>query len=330
MILKDLKFNYGFLKTFLFDLGYGEIIYLVPLILLFPRNLLFYKKTFDFIIFLGILYIAFDILALKSLLNSDRTSVTSQEIVELSTDLSFPVGFLLLTYAYHSKKKRLFALGIVLLTIFFAIIRARRSLILMTSGTIIASYILYLFTAKSKFLILYLSILIIFIGAIYATAVYKPESGIFGYLMERGQEDTRTGVELYFYDDMKPKDWIIGRGINGEYFCPDIEPNQITNYRDVIETGYLQIILKGGIISLGLFLLITIPAIIKGLFHSKNILSKAAALWIMVALLSLYPTIIISFTLRYILVWISIGICYSQTIRAIPENKMKEYFQTMV
>ncbi len=188
------------------------------------------------------------------------------------------------------------------------------------------SYILYLFTAKSKFLILYLSLLIIFIGAIYATSLYKPEKSVFGFVIERGQEDTRENVEFYFNADMKTKDWIMGRGINGAYYCPGVEETQITNYRDVIETGYLQIILKGGIISLGLLLLITIPAVIKGLFYSKNILSKGAAIWILLALLSSYPTIIHSFTLRYLLVWVSIGICYSKHIRAIPENKMKEYF----
>lgn len=330
LVLKGFRFNYDFLKSFLFNLGFGGIIYFVPLILLFPRNLLFYKKTFDCIILLGILYVAFDILALKALLNSDRSSLDSQAIVELSTDLSLPAGFILLTSAYHSNKKRLIAVGVVALTLFFAIIRARRSLILMTSEIIISSYILYLFSSKRKLLNIFIPILLTLVVSIYATSAYKPENGIFGYLIERGKEDTRTGVELYFYDDMKTKDWILGRGINGEYFCPDIEPNQVTNYRDVIETGYLQIILKGGIISLGLLLLITIPAIIKGLFYSKNILSKAAAIWIMLALLSLYPIIVTAFTLRYLLVWISIGICYSKKIRQIPEDVMRKYFQPTV
>ena len=318
MIFKAYKLiNYTFFKSFLFDLGYGGIIYLIPLILLFPRNLAFYKKMFHIIFLFGIIYIGYDILFFKSLLNSDRTDLLSMGVVELSTDLSFPVGFLLLTYSYHSNKKRLLAIGVIVLTLFFAIIRARRGLILMTSEIIISAYILYLFSSKRKFIFLYISILLIFVGAIYASALYKPEKSMFGFLIERGKEDTRTGVELYFYDDMKTTDWIMGRGINGEYFCPDIEPGQLTNYRDVIETGYLQIILKGGIISLGLLLLITIPAIIKGLFYSKNILSKAAAIWILLALISMYPAIVASFTLRYLLVWISIGICYSKKIRQI-------------
>jgi len=44
-------------------------------------------------------------------------------------------------------------------------------------------------------------------------------------------EDTRSGVEICFYQDMGIKDWIIGRGMIGEYFCPGIDPNEVTSYR---------------------------------------------------------------------------------------------------
>jgi hypothetical protein len=166
----------------------------------------------------------------------------------------------------------------------------------------------------------------ILIGIVYTIHLYKPaENRIFAYVMERGNDDTRTGVELYFYADMKIKDWIIGRGINGEYFCPDIEEQQVTNYRNVIETGYLQVILKGGLISLGLLLLIALPAFIKGLFFSKNIFSKAAAIWIFWVLISMYPAVVNSFTLRYLLFWIAIGICYSENIRNMSDNSVKQF-----
>ena len=158
--------------------------------------------------------------------------------------------------------------------------------------------------------------------------MYRPhENKIFGFLIERGDEDTRTGVELYFYDDMKTKDWIVGRGIEGEYFCPDIEEDQLTDYRQTIETGYLQTILNGGLISLCLYLLIAIPALIKGFFFSKNILSKAAALWILMSIINSYPTTINAFTLDYLIVWVSIGICYSKEIRRIPEFELQKFFQ---
>jgi hypothetical protein len=141
-------------------------------------------------------------------------------------------------------------------------------------------------------------------------------------IAERGDENTRKGVELYFYNDMGTDDWIVGRGINGEYYCPDVTEDQSSNYRDLIETGYLQIILKGGLIRLILFLLISIPAVFLGLFSSKNLLSKASAIWIIIALISLYPSTVESFSLQYLLVWISIGICYSKEIRNLSNTKV--------
>jgi hypothetical protein len=284
--------------------------------------------VFDVIIIFGIFYIIYDILFIKDLINSDRSSVTSRQIVETFSALSFSSGFLLLTYSYHSKKRQLLAIGVTVLALLFAVIRARRGLIFMYGTMIFLSYIFYVFHSKLKLLIIYLTVFIILVGAVYVNGVYKPYNNrIYGFLIERGDEDSRTGAELYFYDDMKTKDWVIGKGIKGEYFCP-LEENRITNYRDAIETGYLQTILNGGLISLGLFLLIAIPGIIKGIFYSKNVLSKAAGIWIFMSIINSYPSTVNAFTLQYLLVWISIGICYSKEIRMMPESNMKDIFLT--
>jgi hypothetical protein len=183
------------------------------------------------------------------------------------------------------------------------------------------SYLLYVIYSKNKVFIFYFSIVIITVVSLYAVNIYNIKTNrVFSFVAERADEDTRTGVELYFYEDMKPMDWIIGRGINGKYYCPNVDEDEVSNYRSVIETGYLQIILKGGVVSLGLLLLITVPAIFKGIFYSSNILSKAAGIWILLALLSLYPATVDTFSMRYILMWISVGICYSKEIRNIPDS----------
>ena len=319
----EFPLNYNFAKDFIFGGGGHGLTYFTPLILLFPRNFTFYKKVFDIIIIFGILYLLLDIIFINKLLSSGQDTI-SQGIVENLSEISLPLGFILLTYIYHSNKRNLFAIGLILLTLLFTIIRARRGLIIITSSIIVSSYLLYFIKSKKKYLIIYLSILISALGALYASQVYKINNNrIFSFLAERGKEDSRTGVELYFYDDMKTKDWIIGKGINGEYFCPDMSEDQITNYRNVIETGYLQIILKGGIISLSLLLLIAIPACIKGIFFSKNILSKAGGIWIFLFITNLYPQNAVSFDLSYLLVWISIGICYSDKIRQMSDHNIR-------
>ena len=331
VIARGIEFppSYDFIKTTLITGGGNDgLVYIAPLIILFPRNAIFYKKLFDVIIFFGVIYLMLDVMFIKNLLHSGEDKL-SLGIVEALSGLSIPVAFILLTYLYHSNKKNLLAIGIILITLLFAIIRARRGLIIITSSVIIFSFLLYFFHSKRKIITIYLVILITVLGILYASNIYNiNNSKIFSLLVERGTEDTRTGVELYFYDDMKEIDWIIGRGMGGEYYCPDITGDQITNYRNLIETGYLQIILKGGIISLGLLLLMIIPAFIKGIFFSKNLLSTAAGIWILVFMISSYPAIQTWFSLNYFLVWISIGVCFSKKIRNMTDDEIKFELQS--
>ena len=169
---------------------------------------------------------------------------------------------------------------------------------------------------------------VIFIGFIALFMAGRKTPAMFSFLVDRGEEDTRSGVEVYMYADMSTTDWIIGKGINGEYYCPIVDNvNDATGYRAYIETGYLQIILKGGVLGLALLLLILIPAIYKGLFKSRNILSKAAAIWILLWILYEYPTIGFNFSMHYILVWICVGICYSKKIRKMADSTIKFYLQ---
>lgn len=322
VILRGFSLDRVFLQNMLFDAFGGLMPYFAPLILLFPLNISLYKKVFNVIILSGIFYIFYAAAFIKDFLH---TSSLSPEIVEGSSLLSIPVCFLLLTFPYHSLKRKIFSIILILLTLLFAIIQARRALIFLCLSQIGFSYLLYLFNSKKKLLFILSTLFIFFIGTVYVPDIYSQrENSIFSFLNERGLEDTRTPVETYFFLDMKDKDLVIGRGINGQYFCPNIET--ISGYRNVIETGYLQIILKGGIIKLALILLITLPAIFKGLFFSKNTLSKAAGLWILLWVIYLFPGNTEAFSFYYLLVWISIGICYSKTIRNIPEDKMKLYF----
>ena len=306
--------------------NYGILQYFAPLLLLFPKKLSFYKKTFSVILIIGIISILLDALFINDLLSSDHsTNNRPQGVVENLADLSYPVSFLLLTHIYHSKKINVFAFAVLILSLLFAIIRARRGLIFIFSSTLLLSYLVVMFSSSKKIPILFISILISLIATLFITTAYKQfSSGIFTFINERGTDDTRTGVELYFYDDFKGSDWIFGRGLSGEYFCPDADQTATTNFRDVIETGYLQIILKGGIISLGLLILISVPAIFLGLFYSRNLLSKVAALWIILRIIYSYPTMVNVFSLNYLLMWISIGICYSKEIRQIPEIILKD------
>jgi len=326
VIIRGFIFNYSSLKFMLFDAEFGLFRYFVPLVLLFPKDLLYYRKLFNVIVILGLVFLFYDIIFRGNLLDLNYTNNNTKFTFEyFAKILSIPAGFLMLTFTYHPTRRKLFALFIIAVSVGFALFRARRALLFMTVVPLVFSYLLFLYEGKRKFLIIIFSI---FIGAFllsYGVKVYNENrSGMFALITERIYENTRSAVETNFYQDMTTRDWIIGKGINGEYYSPGIDIGNTTGYRGMIETDYLNIILKGGIVSLVLLFLIAIPAIVKGLFYSKNLLAKAAAFWILIWLMELYPANVNSFSLNHLLVWISIGICYSKEIRNHPESYISE------
>jgi hypothetical protein len=328
VVLRGVPANYIDARASIFDGWYGIFIYATPLMMLFPKNIAYLKKAFDAILIIGVIYIVYCVKFKGQLLNPDGESQLSQLVVEyFSKNLGIPCGFILLTYIYHSNWRRALGLVVMLLTLVVSAIRARRGLIFMAFCPLLFSYVIFFFRNKRRFSVVLLSVGLLAGLGFYGYKLYNENrKGVFSLITERADEDTRSGVEVCFYDDLKTKDWIAGKGMKGTYFCPGVEADGYMNFRSMIETDYLNLILKGGFISLGLLLMIAIPAVIKGLFYSKNLLSKAAATWVLFWLMDLYPATVYTFTLNCLLVWICIGICYSKAIRNMPESEVKEIF----
>jgi len=327
IIARGFQLDKDYLMYLFLDSTGGLFLYLSPLIILFPLNLINFKKISNVAIILGACFLIFSFMFMGELLDSE--SENGQRILEyFARYLSITCGFILLLSAYQSNRRNLFSLFVIGLTFFFAIVRARRGLIFMSSSILVFSFIFYFYANKGNLVKRFLPVLLLPFALIYGINAYQANSsGTFSFINERIDEDSRSGVEKLFFMDMTIQDWIIGKGISGEYAYAGIDENNTTNRRGVIETDYLQIILKGGIISLGILLLIAVPAIIKGLFYSNNTLSKVAGLWILFWMVDLYPTTVTNFALNYLIVWICIGICYSHQIRNLPDELIKEFFQ---
>lgn len=334
VVFRGLNMEYSMIKIMLFEAWFGILLYAAPLTLLLPQNLFFYRRLFDLILLFCLFYLALDVLFIKDLI-APHTLVDGKEpigkyIVEtFSKTLGVTAGFILLTYAYHSRSRNMLALITVLVTIVFGIIRARRGLIFMTSLPLMIAFFLYLY--RSHVRLKGLMIFLVFSGGLflntYAVGLFH-KGDLFQQLEKRVMEDTRSGVEVRFFRDLSLQDWVIGKGMMGKYYCPEVpSPNDVRGFRYVIETDFLQIILKGGLISLLLLFGILIPAAVKGIFQSKNLLAKAAGIWIILALINMYPSTVNTFTLNYLLVWVSVGICFSKTIRYMSDETLKLYFR---
>lgn len=329
IIMRGFHLNYQYLNNSLFDDYDGLFPYLAPIVLLFPQKISLYKRIFQVVVVLALLYLVLDVYDFRILISRDISDVKSRNAVEsLSRHLALPCGFILLTYSYQIKQVKYLAWIVVTLTILLAIVRARRGMLFSLAAPVSFTCIIYFLESKKKTGVFFVALFSLFIIAIYGMQFFS-ESSFFNSFKSRVGEDTRSGVEECLYNDMKGMDWIVGKGINGTYYCPSVDPSAKTNYRSIIETDYLNVILKGGIISISLLLLISIPAAVKGIFYSNNNLGRASGFWILLWLLSLYPTTVVAFNMNYLLFWIAIAICYSKKIRKIPDEILKTYFSKL-
>jgi hypothetical protein len=325
------ELDYMFIKQLLFVSEGGMMVFFIPLIVLVPKTPEFFKHLFNIILALGGIFLICSAIYFKDITTFFLEGNPSKKyVLEYFTKaFGIPLGFIMLTYPYHHKKVKIFALIVIAVNIAFALYRARRGLLFVTVSPLLISYFFVVLFSKKNQRAMLVGVLVAILLSVYGLDLYMSnQDGFFQRISERIDEDTRTPVEICFYNDFDtPYDWLVGRGLNGTYYCPGVDGNDTTGYREMIETDFLNIILKAGGIYLGILLLVLLPAIFLGLFASRNILSKAAAAWIFIWLLSLYPITAFGFTMNYLLVWVSVGICYSKKIRMMPEPLLKDFLR---
>jgi hypothetical protein len=323
-------FQYPYLKEHLFA-DNRSMPYLLPLALFVTvNNYFFIQKLFRYIYLLGIIFIITFFLLFPYLI--------SHQIFSEFFVLTFAIisGFTLLTSFYHPKKKVVIALIVILLALLLITILARRNVMLTCAGFLSFSLFIIPVINKNtslikKGLFIFSFIFVILVG--YNVFVSN-QYGIFYKITKRATADTREVVFFYYFMDMSENDFLLGKGINGTYFCPGVDKawndGEESRYRDLdyrvyIECGYLQLILNGGAVYLFLYLLILIPAIIKGLFFSRNIFSKACAILILMHLIDMAPFGLPTFSLRGFLVWFCVAICFSKEMRLKNEEEMQSF-----
>ena len=271
LIILSQAFNdFSFTRFLLFIYNpYIFFPYLLPIVVLIPANIFFFKRTFDYLTYLGLLLFIVFLLFMNYMLNTS-TNFSEHVLWTFGTG----GGFILLTWNYHSNKRRILAISVVLLSFFISTVLARRNIMLTFSNYILFSIILLLFNSKQSIINKILIILIVlssFIGAYFIFNKYQDV--LFARITDRLEQNTRDQIFTGFFSSMSTQDLIYGKGFDGTYYAPTIEEN---DYRSIIECGYLQTILKGGIVNLALFLLIAVPAAFLGIVKSNNTIAMAA------------------------------------------------------
>lgn len=318
IILRGIQnFSFEMLLNLLFS-PYYFLHYLIPLIILIPANVFFAKRIFNLFIILSLL-LFFVFLVFRNDILYTNLNFSEQTIWTLGTG----GGFLLLTWSYQNTKIRLLAFLTVLLSLFVATVMARRNIMLTFSNFLIFSVFLVLLNSRQSIRSkVYLLTAIILVTVIAFNIFINYQDKLFNRISGHLTENTREIIYDAFVKDMTTKDWIFGKGFLGEYYCPGAEEGKDTRF--IIESGYLQTILKGGIISLILFLSIALPAVYLGVFKSRNIISRASGTIVLLWLIDMFPWGMPAMNIRYILLWTCIGICYSKEFRGLTDSEVKK------
>lgn len=296
-------------------------VYLIPFLTATNLDLSFLKRYLKLGYYLALLSIVMMIICIPYILN--RESMYAEAATLFATGLSL----LLMTYSYYANKVSKRTIYIYLIMTFVMMFLARRNKVVYFGSVlffamIINSYFLSLSNRSSNkrtmFYLMGLSALVL-IGF----------SDSFSFFFERVNTgmDSREVVTSLFIEDFNqhPSDWILGRGMWGEYFGGANATNELTGTRYGIESGYYQHILNGGWIWLGLLIMVSIKSVFLGFSKSNNLLCKGAACIILVYFLDMIGFGIPTTNLQYINVFICLSICNSQMLRSFNDNDLIDY-----
>lgn len=206
-------------------------------------------------------------------------------------------------------------------SILIAAFLARRGGLALSVSFLVLACIMYALSNKetSTFEMILMATIVVGIAFVFFT---NTADSFFSTLMERGDEDTRSGVEENFFADMKSQvDWIFGRGWFGQYY----EPSSGI-FRPYIETGYLALILRGGFLYLIPYVVTLGITAFTGYFKSNNLFCKSFAIMCLMQIISLYPYGWPAFNFNHFILWIGVWYCNNSNSRNKSDESIINYF----
>ena len=317
LVIRGWSFSYDDIKSYL-ETSYVFWPFVIPFFVFFDKKISTIFLLLKWIYFVGLGFLVISILSPFLLL----TFNTAETLIGLAVGC----GFLLLNANYLNNRKVIFTFIIILITLLSLTYLARRNGLLTLSGFLFFAFFLNEFNRPRSLLFRLFPIIII--GTIFL--FFYSESlttTLGGRLVARFFEDTRSVLFQMYYIDMVDN-MVLGKGMNSIYYAPMpemaidgiiIDP---VEYRNIVENGYLQLLLTGGFIHIFLFLLVLLPAAFLGIFKSSNQFTKACGVLIFLWLIDMFVYGLPRLSIHYILIWICVGICYTSTIRNLTNEKI--------
>ncbi len=301
--------------------------YLMPLSVLIPVKYFNFRLLLSYSVLFGILMLVSAFVFRQQIIQSSML----QAVGIMDNDLISPerlafyssFAFIPLFYKYIPSKKWLYNMFFLFVMLLLYILGGRRGASLMTSLLLFVSAYFYTSSQSRKARIIYRFIMII---VFMVLGYILLNSFVSDLLLERGLQDTRSGVEEGMLSQMTTFDKIFGMGLNGRYYYPLSDIDELEGWRYGIETGFYNLVLKGGyLLALTHILLLAIPSF-KGLFKSRNLFCKAGGYFIFHHLLNLIPFGILSFNLYFFFIWMMVACCMNKQVLNMTDEEIKKQF----
>lgn len=252
------------------------------------------------------------------LLNLSSLVQVSYKAEGIGAALPFLSAFLLGMSSRFTKRQQWITFIIWSIYFFLMMLNARRNV---SFTLLLYAFIAYIFSIfgsikRHKLRAIFLIFVFIMSGLMLLLNFESLASGLFKNLADRAMEDTRSGVEELFFADFAnaPEiDWFFGRGMDGGYYqiTTNEETGEINDNRTVIETGYLNMILKGGLVYDVVIVLIMLLAIKRG-YGKRNRMCSFLTTILLTYFIDLYTTNpVCAFSVRSILFWFCISVVSS-------------------
>lgn len=323
MCLRGFEFNYDFYRSLVIS-PYVLLPYLLPLTVNY-FNFSDFKNILTIIHVTNGIYLIF--IALYFIQPGNDILLALGFVEDASKYLAFPNFLMLFSIQRLTRNQKILSLIVFFVGFLIAVYTARRSLTWVYGCASVLLFYLRYINTKGSFL---KKIRFFFLMGFLSFAMYigyvKYEHSLFGNLIEKLDLDSRGTVLRDFERDMQFGDLIFGRGLNGKYKLVETDPEinaDYSSYRNIIESGYLNILLKGGYIYLLLILAIYLKAIYNGLFKSKNNFAKIFACFVLLHIFEAYPAGILTFNMRFVLIWFCIAMCWNSRFLNAKNNELE-------
>lgn len=281
--------------------------------------------------FLGILFVFKDQILVNDY-NAMKEAFTDNQLSldTISKEFCFCSGFLLFCSPFSRKWKIYVVWCAFFICFLLSLFMARRNLI----ATILLFFVFFIigkirskqsniFTKCVAFIVLVFSSILIFN---IAKGVMNGSSSIallenLSLRMSNFDSDGRFNVQNFLLNDLNenPLRWIFGKGINGSYYCPGFTES---GYRNIIETGFLQIVLRIGLLGLLSYLIVVIYTVKNSI--NGNVFIRSASYYIIIYSIQTVYAGVPAFDLGWVLFWILISICNNRKFRDLTDNEIKQ------